>query len=106
MLSYHISLIFMLQNHSNPEPFHKPPSLTVTACPKIAGEIVYGSSHIYKYLISSFSCLKQLRSEGSFTISDTAIRSYQLKIKDALDNSWLEPDLNSHRIHTILTLSL
>ena len=64
------------------------------------------NSHIYKHLLSSSNCRKQLCSEDSFTILDTAISSYQLKIKEALHISWLKPNLNSQLTHTTSTLSL
>ena len=64
------------------------------------------SLHIYKHLLSSSSCCKELISEDSFTILDTATSSYQLKIKEALHISWLKPDLNSQLTHSTLTLSI
>ena len=64
-------------------------------------------AHIFTNTSSHLpTAVKNLRSEDSFTILDTAISSYQLKIKEALHTSWLKPDFNSQLTLSTLTLNL
>ena len=54
------------------------------------------NSHIYKHLQASESC-KNLCSFNCFSILDSALTNFQLKIKEALHIEWNDPH---HGIHT------
>ena len=63
------------------------------------------NSHIYEHLKGSESC-RNLCSEVCFSILDSALTSFQLKIKEALLIEWERPSLNKQIKHVDLTLPL
>ena len=63
------------------------------------------NSHIYKHLQGSASC-KNLCSFNCFSILDSALTNFQLKIKEALHIEWEQPALNKQLKHVNLTLLL
>ena len=62
-------------------------------------------SRIYKHLQGSESC-KNLCSFYCFSIVDSALTNFQLKIKEALHIEWEQPALNKQLKHVNLTLLL
>ena len=63
------------------------------------------NSHICKHLQGSESC-KNLRSFNCFSILDSALTNFQLKIKEALHIEWIRPALNKQLKHVNLALLL
>ena len=59
-------------------------------------------SHIYQHLMSSKDCLDKC-SKDCFSVLDTANTKHQLRIKESLYITWLEPILNKQKQYQYIT---
>ena len=62
------------------------------------------SSHVYRHLQSSRACHDSCTAE-CFTILDSAVSKFQIKIKEAMHIKWENPTLNQQLKHLELSLS-
>ena len=62
------------------------------------------SSHVYRHLQSSRACHDSCTAE-CFTILDSAVSKFQIKIKEAMHIKWENPTLNQQLKHLELYLS-
>ena len=62
------------------------------------------SSHVYRHLQSSRACHDSCTAE-CFTILDSAVSKFQIKIKEAMRIKWENPTLNQQLKHLELSLS-
>ena len=61
------------------------------------------SSHVYRHLQSSRACHDSCTAE-CFTILDSAVSKFQIKIKEAMHIKWENPTLNQQLKHLELSL--
>ena len=62
-------------------------------------------SYLMKHLMENKTC-KNLCDESCFQVTDYASSSFRLKVKEALDINWLNPDLNKQKEHVSITTSV
>ena len=60
------------------------------------------NSSIYKHINSNDRCKKS--NKDSFKIIDRGNTNYSLAIKEGIHIKWLEPTLNTQKMHVILKL--
>ena len=63
------------------------------------------SSHIYKHIHTSQDC-HEVCNKDCFVVLDQASTSWQLKLKEGLYISWINPNLNKQVRHCIITITV